>query len=81
MKGGLVTFYVLFTIDLATRRVKIAGGTPNPNEVWMHQMPRNLTDAIDGTLIDKKFLLIDRDTKFCTKFKEVLEAEAIIPVI
>ena len=80
-KGGLVTFYVLFVIDLATRRVKIAGITPNPNEVWMHQAARHLTDAIDGPLLGKRFLIMDRDAKFCAKFKEVLKGEGIEPVV
>lgn len=32
---GLLTFYVLFVIDLSTRRVTLCGMTPNPNDVWM----------------------------------------------
>jgi putative transposase len=80
-KGGLVTFYVLFVIDLATRRVKIAGITPHPNEAWMRQMACNLTDAMDGALLGKKFLIMDRDTKFCAKFKEVLLGEGVEPVV
>lgn len=43
--GGLVTHYVLFVLDLASRTVKIAGITPHPHETWMVQMARNLTDA------------------------------------
>ncbi len=45
---GLVTFYVFFVIELATRRIKIAGITPSPAEPWMMQIGRNLTDPIDG---------------------------------
>lgn len=40
---GLVTFHVFFVIELATRRIEIAGITPGPNEAWMMQVDRNLT--------------------------------------
>jgi putative transposase len=43
---GLVRFHVLFVIDLATRRVEIAGITDQPHEAYMKQMARNLTDAV-----------------------------------
>jgi hypothetical protein len=36
---GLVTFYVLFFIDLASRVVKLAGATTNPGDAWMTQIP------------------------------------------
>jgi putative transposase len=47
---GLVTFYLLFVMELATRRVQCAGITTNPHEIWMKQMARNLTAADDGFL-------------------------------
>ena len=49
-RSGLVTFYLLFVMELKTRRVHFAGCTPNPDEAWMTQVARNLTDAIDGFL-------------------------------
>ena len=60
-KGGLVTFYLLFVMELKTRRVHFAGCTPNPNEAWMKQVARNLTDAVEGFLNGKRYLLMDRD--------------------
>ena len=33
---GLVTYYTLFVIDLASRRVQIVGSTPHPDEMFMH---------------------------------------------
>jgi hypothetical protein len=57
---GLVTLYVFFVIELATRRIDIAGITPGPNEVWMMQIGRNLTDPVDGFLAGKTFVILGR---------------------
>ncbi len=70
---GLVTFYVFFVIELATRRVDIAGITPGPSEPWMMQIGRNLTDPLDGSLTDKQFLILDRDSKFSIAFRNLLK--------
>ncbi|MEZ5988363.1 MAG: integrase core domain-containing protein [Planctomycetota bacterium] len=72
---GLVTHYVLFVIDLRTRAVEILGVTRNPDEGFLAQVARNLTDPIDGFLRDKRFLILDRDGKFCSRFHAIL-AEA-----
>ena len=47
---GLVTFYTVFVIDLASRRVQIVGSTPHPDELFMRQVGRTLTAADDGLL-------------------------------
>ena len=70
---GLVTYYLLFVMDLSSRRVEFAGMTPNPTEAWMNQMARNLTDCENGFLIENRYLLMDRDTKFSQSFRDVLE--------
>jgi transposase InsO family protein len=70
---GLVTFYVFFVIELATRRIDIAGITPGPSESWMMQIGRNLTDPLDGSLANKRFLILDRDSKFSRAFRNLLE--------
>jgi putative transposase len=59
-KGGLVTYYLLFALELVTRRVHFAGLTPNPDGPWMTQVARNLTDCQDGFLNGKRYLLLDR---------------------
>jgi transposase InsO family protein len=74
---GLVTHYILFVIDLATRRVVIAGITTNPNEAWMLQMARNLTDAETGMLRDTRHLIVDRDTKYSGAFRTFLAREGV----
>ena len=65
---GLTTFYTLFVIDLASRRVHIAGTTVALGEAFMGQMARNLTDVIDGFLRTHRKLIIDRDSNFGGSF-------------
>jgi transposase InsO family protein len=76
-KRGLVTSYLLFVMDLATRRVHFAGLTANPDEGWMLQIARNLTDAEQGFLRGRKYLLMDRDTKFSEAFRAILEQAGV----
>jgi len=59
---GLVTFYTVFVIDLASRRVQIVGSTPHPNDLFMCQVGRRLTET-DGLLSDHHVLIADRDRK------------------
>jgi len=79
-KGRLVTFYLLFVMELKTRRVHFAGCTPSPHEDWMKQVARELTNFEDGFLNDKRYLLMDRDAKFCDAFREMLRGEGVEPV-
>ena len=69
----MVTVYLLFVMELATRRVHFAGSTANPDEPWMLQVSRNLSDAEDGLLRGKKYLLMDRDEKFSEAFRVTLK--------
>jgi len=71
--GGLVTFSVLFFIELGSRRVHIAGITPHPNEAWMKQVARNVTMEEWGFLEAGQYLIHDRDTKFCAAFTQILD--------
>jgi putative transposase len=75
--SGLVTYYVLFVMELATRQVCIAGITKHPDTQWMLQMARQLTDGIDGILLDKRYILLDRDTKYCQAFRDFLTREGV----
>ena len=72
-KEGLTTFYLLFVMEIATRRVYFGGCTPNPDDPWMMQMARNLTDVTDGFLLGKRYLLMDRDAKFSEEFRSILK--------
>jgi hypothetical protein len=71
-RNGLVTYYLLFFTEPATRRVHFAGLTANPDEGWMLQVARNLTDAEEGFLRGKNHLLMDRDAKFSEAFRVIL---------
>ncbi len=71
-RGGLVTFYLLFVMELSTRRVHCAGITTHPDEARMKQVARNLTAADDGFLTGKRYLLLDRDSKFSAAFRRIL---------
>jgi transposase len=74
---GLVTYYVLFFLHLETRRVSLAGITRHPTEEWMAQMGRNAIDETSGSLGQQRYLLHDRDTKFCKEFRETLAAGGV----
>jgi putative transposase len=75
-----VTYYVLFFIHLATRRVHVAGVTPNPGAVWMAQVARNVSMADAGFLKPGQYLLHDRDSNFTDEFDEILKAGGVTPV-
>ena len=76
-KTGLVTYYLLFVMEIATRRVCFAGCTANPDAPWMVQIARNLSNSEDGFLRRKKFLVMDRDDKFCGEFRATLQQVGI----
>src|SRR4051795_7223663 len=78
---GLATYYVLFFLHLEPRRVTIAGITQHPNEEWMLQMARNAVDVIDGTLLPVRYALRDRDTKFCSSFRTMLQCGGVEPIL
>jgi putative transposase len=68
---------VLFLIDLSTRKVEIAGVTRDANGVWMSQIGRNLSDAAEGFLIGKRYLVHDRDPLFTAEFLEILKSTGV----
>jgi hypothetical protein len=53
--SGLTRFVVLFFffMDLSTRRIEIGGVAKSPNGLWMTQIARNVTDAVDGLFVGK----------------------------
>jgi len=71
--GRLVTYYVLVVIELSSRKIHVAGVTPGPDSAFMMQVGRNLTDPLDGFLLGKRFLILDRDKKFTAEFRGLVE--------
>jgi putative transposase len=71
--AGLVTYYVLFFIHLASRKVHIAGVTPHPDARWMVQVARNVTMAERGVLSSGQYLIHDRDSKYCPAFQRIID--------
>jgi putative transposase len=74
---GLVTYYVLFFIEFGTRRVCLGGITRHPDSGWMEQVARNATMEHTGYLNRCRYLLHDRDNKFCREFRETLAAGGV----
>jgi transposase InsO family protein len=70
-------FYVLFFIEVATRRVRLAGITANRDGRWVAQQARNLVMQLDDDGVRPKFLVRDRDSKFSRECDEVFRSEGI----
>jgi transposase InsO family protein len=74
---GLVTFYTVFVIDLASRRVQIVSSTPYPDERFMQQVVRTMTIADEGLLVQHRVLICDRDTKWSAPVRARLREAGI----
>ena len=74
---GLVTYYVLFFLHLESRRVSVAGITRHPDQQWMEQIARSATQDTWGYLHACRYVLHDRDTKFCASFRSALATGGI----
>jgi transposase InsO family protein len=70
-------FYVLFFIELDTRRVYVTGVTANPVREWVIQQARNLSSVLAERAVAVRFLIRDRDAKFTASFDEVFRSEGI----
>ena len=71
----LRTLYVLFFVELGTRRVQVAGATRNPDSAWVTQQARNVAGALEEQGTSPRFLIHDRDTKFSGSFDTVFKAD------
>jgi transposase InsO family protein len=67
--------YVLFFIELDTRRVHLAGVTANPTSDWVTQQARNLLLVLEERGRRLRFLVRDRDAKFSHRFDDVFRSE------
>ena len=75
-RSGVVTFYVLFFIHLGSRRVWLAGCTPQPHAAWMAQQARNFSMVVEDWRLSCRFLVHDRDTSFAA-LDGVLKTDAL----
>ena len=72
----LETLYVLFFIELGSRRVHLAGCTTNPDRAWVTQQARQLVWHLgDEAQTSMRFLIHDRDSKFAGSFDQVFVSE------
>ena len=77
---GLKRYLILFFIDLSSRRVEIAGIAASANGLWMSQIGRNVTDAVDEILKGKRYLIHDRDPLFTTELQNILASVGVSAV-
>jgi putative transposase len=73
----LVTYYTLFIMELASRRVQIVGSTPHPDEAFVLQAARAVMDADEGCLRGSRVLICDRDTKWSEAFRQAFAAAGV----
>ena len=78
--GGLVRYFVFFVIRLKTRTVEIAGIACQPDDAWMTQVARNLTDASDGFLRGMQYVILDRDPLYTSTFRRLLRESGAKPL-
>ena len=74
---GLVTYYTVFVIELQTRRVHVLGSTPYPDEAFVIQTMRDLTDPVSGILRARSILICDRDRKWSVAVQHFLATAGV----
>lgn len=75
---GLVTYYTAFVIELHSRRVHMLGSTPHPNEAFLVQTMRHVTNDVDGVLRADHILICDRDRKWSLGVQRLLETVRVV---
>lgn len=71
---GKVTYYILFMIEVRTRRIHVVGMTPNPDGPWMAQAARNVCMWLEDGNRQMSYLIKDQDTKFTADFDAIVES-------
>ncbi len=68
-------------MEIATRRVQVAGITPHPTAAFMQQCARQLTDPCEGFLVGKRYVIHGRDTKCTPAFDGLLKDNGMEPIV
>ena len=74
---GLTRYHVFFCMELASRRVHVAGISECPYGAWMKQIGRNLTDPFDGFLAGMRYIILDRDPLYTGEFRGLLKQAGV----
>ncbi|MBA3947681.1 MAG: transposase [Herpetosiphonaceae bacterium] len=73
----LKTIYILFFIELGSRRIHVAGCTAKPTGAWVAQQARHMSWKIQDGTVPVRFLIHDRDTKFLGAFATLFTSEGM----
>jgi hypothetical protein len=71
----LQRLYVLFFIEISSRRVRLAGCTAHPNAEWVKQQARQVTWSLAERAEPVRFLIRDHDRKFTSSFDAIFESQ------